>query len=91
MGLYLVSYRHHRRARIDGPQLPPNSDLPMSTLRTEERGIRAEERAFKADGKFDKTERKVVKQDLNQTSRQIYRQKHDAQKRPPQPATPPTV
>ena len=57
-------------------------------LRTEERGIRAEERAFKSDGTLDKTERKVLNQDLNHTSRQIYRQKHDTQTRPPHPATP---
>jgi uncharacterized membrane protein YebE (DUF533 family) len=57
-------------------------------LRTTERGIRAEERAFKSDGTLDKTERKVLHQDLNQANRQIYRQKHDAQKRPPHPATP---
>jgi len=57
----------------------------------EARKFRAQERALKADGTFDKTERKVVKRDLNRARRDIYRQKHDAQKRPLQPAGASTI
>jgi hypothetical protein len=44
----------------------------------EQRSIRQEEREFKADGKLTVAERKELHQDLNQASRNIYEQKHDA-------------
>lgn len=52
-------------------------------LHAEQRQIRTEERAYKADGQLTGTERKDLQRDLNQASRGIYRQKHDAQDRPP--------
>ena len=57
-------------------------------LEREERAVRVEERAYKSDGKLTPAERKHLNQDLNKTSRDIYRQKHDAQTRPG--TTPPT-
>jgi len=50
-------------------------------LRTEQRGIRAEERAFKSDGNLSMNERRQLDRDLNRASRDIHRQKHDAQVR----------
>lgn len=50
-------------------------------LATEQRAIRKEERAYKSDGKLTKDERKDLHQDLNAASKDIYEQKHDAEKR----------
>jgi hypothetical protein len=51
-------------------------------LRAEQRGLRQEERAYKADGTLTREERKDLHQDLNASSRSIYGEKHDAEKRP---------
>jgi hypothetical protein len=51
-------------------------------LRAEQRAIRAEKRMAKADGKVTAAERAKLRRDQNRASRDIYRQKHDAQKRP---------
>ncbi len=50
-------------------------------LRKEQRAIRQEERAYKSDGKLTKDERKDLHQDMNKASRDIYKEKHDAEKR----------
>ncbi len=50
-------------------------------LAAEQRAIRKEERAYKSDGKLTKEERKDLHQDLNAASKDIYEQKHDAEKR----------
>ncbi len=52
-------------------------------LRRQQRVTRAEERAAKADGKVTKRERRHLNRRENRTSRRIYRQKHDQQKRNP--------
>jgi hypothetical protein len=44
--------------------------------------IRQDERAYKSDGSYTAAERAEVRQDLNQLSRDIYREKHDAETRP---------
>lgn len=50
-------------------------------LEKQERGIRQEERAAKADGVVTREERKEINQDLNKTSRHIYRAKHNRRDR----------
>lgn len=50
-------------------------------LAVEQRGIRAEERSFKSDGKLTRAERRHLQRDLDVASRDIHRQKHDAQHR----------
>lgn len=50
-------------------------------LKHEQVHIRAKEARFKADGKLTKRERVKLHRDLNQSSRHIYRQKHDDQSR----------
>lgn len=50
-------------------------------LQNVENRIRAEEERFKADGRFTPRERQKVARDENRLSRQIYRQRHDAQRR----------
>jgi hypothetical protein len=52
-------------------------------LQAEQRQIRREERQYKSDGTLTRGERKDLQRDLNHASRDIYRQKHDAQVRPP--------
>ena len=44
---------------------------------------RAEEAAAKADGKVTRSERRRLRRRENRTSRHIYRQKHDSQRRNP--------
>lgn len=52
-------------------------------LHAEQRHIRNEERMYKADGHLTRSERADLHRDQNQASRDIYRQKHDAERRPP--------
>lgn len=47
-----------------------------------QRDIRQLERAYKSDGRLTRAERRDLHREQNQASRQIYRQKHDAQERP---------
>lgn len=48
----------------------------------DQRDIRHEVRGYQADGEFTRKERKDVRQDMNEASRDIYREKHDAEQRP---------
>ncbi|BAN35645.1 hypothetical protein SCD_n01834 [Sulfuricella denitrificans skB26] len=50
-------------------------------LGTEQRSVRQEERQYKSDGVLTKTERKDLQQDLNVVSKDIYNEKHDAERR----------
>jgi hypothetical protein len=51
-------------------------------LRAEQRGLRAEERFYRRTGPgLSRSERRDLQRDLNRTSRDIYRQKHDRQDR----------
>jgi len=50
-------------------------------LRTEQKLVRITKRAMKADGKVTPRERRVLNRQLNRTSRDISREKHDDQKR----------
>jgi hypothetical protein len=57
----------------------------------DQRDIRQLERAYKSDGEFTRAERRVVTQEQNQAGRQLYRDKHDAQDRPPATVRDPIV
>ncbi len=50
-------------------------------LKAREADIRADKRAAKADGVVTRDERQDIRKDERQTSRAIYRQKHDGQER----------
>jgi len=50
-------------------------------LRTERRDIRQLEHSYKSDGVLTKNERQDLHQQLNQQSKEIYEEKHDAEKR----------
>lgn len=49
--------------------------------RADQRDIRQLERAYKSDGELTRGERRDLTREQNQASRQIYRDKHDAQDR----------
>ena len=51
------------------------------TLRVEQRLVRITKRAMRADGVVTPRERRVLNRQLNRTSRDISREKHDVQKR----------
>ncbi len=51
------------------------------TLRVEQRLVRITKRAMRADGVVTPRERRVLNRQLNRTSRDIGREKHDAEKR----------
>jgi len=79
-----VNHRQHRQEhRVEqGLRSGELTRQEAKGLRQEERGIRQEERAYKSDGKLTRAERKDLHRDLNQASKDIYREKHDDDKRP---------
>jgi uncharacterized membrane protein YebE (DUF533 family) len=66
------------RAGVKSGELTPRE---AAKLRAEQRGIKAEKQMAKADGHVTAAERAKLRRDQNRASRDIYRQKHDAQKR----------
>ena len=50
-------------------------------LEREQVRLRRQERRFKSDGVMTKRERLVMHRDLNRSSKHIYHQKHDGQRR----------
>jgi hypothetical protein len=79
-----VNHRQHRQERRieQGVRSGELTHQEAKGLRKEQRSIRREEHAAKADGKLTGAERKQLHRDLNQASKDIYREKHDADKRP---------
>ncbi len=74
---------HHQHDRIkQGVRSGELTRTEAKGLITQQRDIRKEEREYRADGKFTREERKDVQQDLNAASKDIYQEKHDAEKRP---------
>jgi hypothetical protein len=58
------------------PDAPP---CKAARLESEQRAIQVEKRIAKSDGKITPGERRILKQEQDRASRDIYRQKHDAQ------------
>jgi ribosomal protein L19E len=78
-----VNARQHRQQERVG-QGVRSGELTKEgtkTLAQEQRAIRQEERQYKSDGVLTKEERKDLHQDLNDASRHIYQEKHDAEQR----------
>ncbi len=74
--------QHHQRDRIaEGARSGELTRDEMKELSTDRREIRQEERQYKSDGTLTKTERQDLHQDLNEASRNIYEEKHDAEQR----------
>lgn len=78
-----VNHRQtHQRKRIHrGVHSGQLTKDEAKSLAQEQKAIRQEERAYKSDGALTKDERKDLHQDLNKASKNIYREKHDAETR----------
>lgn len=84
-----VNQREHRQARRikDGKQDGQLTKGELDKLKADEAAVRAEEKAYRQSGEgLNKRERKDIEKDLNKTSREIYRAKHN-KRRPPAPST----
>jgi hypothetical protein len=79
-----VNHRqHYQERRIEqGVRSGELTHQEAKGLRKEERNIRREERSYKSDGKLTRAERRDLHRDLNKASKDIYREKHDGDKRP---------
>ncbi len=86
--------RHHRRTSINqrerdqqlrirqGVRSGELTRVEAARLEAEQARLRAEEaRARRSGGEFTLRERARIQRELNQSSRHIYRQKHDGQDR----------
>jgi hypothetical protein len=70
--------QHNQHARIhDGVKSGELTHSEAKALRAEQRAIRAQEREFKSDGVLTQSERRELHRDLNESSRDIRREKHD--------------
>jgi hypothetical protein len=75
--------QHNQHARIhQGVKSGELTRREAHKVREEQRDVRQLERAYKSDGKLTHRERADLHHEQNQASRDIYRQKHDAQERP---------
>ena len=78
-----INAREHRQAeRIkDGVQNRELTKAERDKLAADEAAVRAEERVYRKSGDgLSKAERKDLEKDLNKTSREIRRAKHNAKK-----------
>jgi len=74
--------QHHQHERIaQGVKSGELTKDEAKDLRGDQKELRQEEQAYKADGKLTKAERKDLHEDLNKNSKEIYQEKHDAEKR----------
>ena len=78
-----VNHRQaHQRGRIhQGVHSGELTKDEVKSLAQEQKSIRRQERTYKSDGVLTRDERKDLHQDLNQASKNIYDEKHDAEKR----------
>ena len=76
--------QHNQRERIQqGVKSGELTRRETGRLVEEQRDVRQLERAYKSDGTLTGAERRDLNHEQNQASRDIYRQKHDEQDRPP--------
>ena len=76
--------QQNQRQRIQqGVQSGELTRRETGRLVEEQRDIRQLERGYKSDGTLTGAERRDLQHEQNQASRDIYRQKHDEQDRPP--------
>jgi len=74
--------QENQKARIaEGVKSGELTKRETAKLRAEQRAIRAEKRMAKADGVVTAEERAKLRHDQNRASRNIHKQKHDAQKK----------
>lgn len=78
-----VNARQHRQTHRIGQGIK-SGELTRHEARglaKDQRDVRQLERAYKSDGSLSGAERRDLHHEQNQASRDIYRQKHDAQQR----------
>jgi uncharacterized membrane protein YebE (DUF533 family) len=74
--------QHNQQARIrQGVKSGELTRAEKTRLEAEEKRIRANEKKAKADGKLTAKERARLEKELNKSSNDIYKQKHDNQDR----------
>ena len=72
----------HQHSRIaEGVKSGELTHSEAKSLRAEQRAIHVEEAEFKSDGVLTRGERRELHRDLNESSRDIRRQKHDNEPR----------
>ncbi|BBO99598.1 hypothetical protein [Sulfuriferula nivalis] len=77
--------QHHEAQRIkQGVQSGSLTREEAKGLVQNQKQIRTEERAYKSDGRYTPAERQDVHQDLQQSSGNIYQEKHDRARVPGQ-------
>ncbi len=78
-----VDRREHRqKQRIkQGVKSGELTKEETRSLKAEQRAIRAKERQMKSDGSLKRGERKELHRDLNESSQNIFQEKHDTQTR----------
>lgn len=83
-GAATVDGREHRQARriVEGVRSGELTRREAARLGAEQAHVRAEERRYRRDdGRLGPWERMDLRRDMNRASRDIHRQKHDAQAR----------
>ena len=76
------SRQHHQRHRVaQGVRSGELTAKEAKSLRAEQVAIRQKEREFKSDGTLTAQERVELHKDLNQSSKDIYVEKHDEERR----------
>ena len=76
--------QHNQRERIQqGVKSGELTRRETGRLTEQQRDVRQLERAYESDGTLTGAERRDLQHEQNQASRDIYRQKHDEQDRPP--------
>ena len=74
--------QHNQHARMhDGVKSGELTRSEAHALRAEQRATRTQEREFKSDGVLTRGERRELHRDLNESSRDIRREKHDKDSR----------
>jgi hypothetical protein len=75
--------QHHQRERVQqGVRSGELTHEEAKGVREDRREIRQKEREYKSDGKLTASERADLHRDQNEASREIYKEKHDDEKRP---------
>ncbi|MET4074859.1 hypothetical protein [Hymenobacter sp. UYCo722] len=78
----ITARQHNEQARIhQGVRSGELTRAEAARLKAREADIRQDKRVAKADGVVTRDERQDIRKDERQTSRAIYRQKHDGQVR----------
>jgi hypothetical protein len=76
------AHQHNQQHRVaEGVRSGELTKDETKQLAAEQRAIRQEERAYKSDGVLTREERTDLHQDLNEASKHIYEEKHDAENR----------